>query len=482
VKIFHLPFFIEVAGILLAVGMTFYLVGKRKEPQTILAWSLSFFLFPFLGPLLYLIFGETRMEKRVRTSRNPSYLRSPLDGRSDPLRKDPPPDEGPRHIPEHPLHFYASKVVQATQGFPPRPGNRVTFFPQGEAFFQRMFSAFSQARKTIYLMFYLIRADETGKECLEILRKKAEEGVRVRFLYDHWGSFSFHLSSLRRRYRRSFPMAPFMPLRLFKPALNANFRNHRKLAIVDHELAFMGGINIANEYRYGIWEGTPWVDLGVEVRGPVVRDLEVVFCEDWFFTTGEELDACPFPPRFPGGTPVQVVTGGPDHPLEPISYLVTTILSRCNHEAVLVTPYFIPDPPLLHMFASLKLRGGKINLIMPERGNHFWVHRATESYCQDLFAMGIEPWIFETGMIHTKLLWADGLLALVGSPNLDIRSLKLNFEIGLMIFDPVDLRKVEEIIEEILQHSTPLTPEMYRRFSATRKILNRIARVMSPIF
>jgi cardiolipin synthase len=267
-----------------------------------------------------------------------------------------------------------------------------------------------------------------------------------------------------------------------KPALTANFRNHRKLAIVDHELAFTGGINIANEYRYGLWEGVPWFDLGVEVRGPVVRDLEVVFCDDWIFTTGEEVEVGGFPVLLAEGTPLQVVTGGPDHPLEPISHLVTTILSRCNHEAVLITPYFIPDPPLLHTLASLKLRGGKVNLIVPEQGNHFWVHRATESYYRDLFAMGIEPWLFEPGMIHTKLLWADRLLALVGSPNLDIRSLKLNFELALLFFDPRDLNQVEVMVEEIMQYTAPLSYEKYQRFSRLRRSLNGIARVMSPIF
>lgn len=485
----HLPFFLELVGIILAIGMTLHLIGKRKEPQVILSWSLSFFLFPFIGPLFYLLFGETRMEKYVRRYRNPSYIRHPLDLPGAPPYNTTPPlsfqedhSSSPRYLPDHPLHYYASRVVMATQGFPPRPGNLVTLYTDGERFFSRMFQAFEQARTSIYVMFYLIRNDSTGAELLQILRRKVAEGVTVRLLYDHWGSFSFHFSSLRRRYRHSVPMAVFLPLLPWKSALNANFRNHRKIAVVDHTLAFTGGINIADEYRYGLWQGLPWHDLGVEIQGPAVRDLELIFCDDWSFATGEELPVGEYPEPFPHGTPVQVVTGGPDHPLEPISHLITTILSRSNTEATLITPYFIPDIPLLHTLSSLVLRGGKVNLVVPEVGNHFWVQRATESYYRDLFAIGIRPWLFEPGMLHTKLLLSDNLIALVGSPNLDIRSLKLNFEVALLLFAPTDLQKVREVTVEILQRSSPLVPERYARYPFLRRFQSSIARVISPIF
>ncbi|MEM4406516.1 MAG: phospholipase D-like domain-containing protein [Candidatus Methanomethylicaceae archaeon] len=464
-----LSLFLELSGLLLALGMTLYLIGKRKEPQTILAWSLSFFLFPFLGPLLYLLFGETRMEKYVRTRRSPTYIYYPEE-------------TGPRYIPDHPLHYYASRVVLATQGFPPRPGNALKLYTNGEAFFTRMYGAFAEARTSIHVMFYLIRDDATGREFLEILEQKAREGVKVRLLYDYWGSLGFHFSRLRREFKGKILMAPFLPLVPWKPTLNLNFRNHRKIAVVDHTLAFTGGINIADEYRVGIWEGVPWHDLGVEVQGPAVRDLEQIFAEDWLFSTGEALELKDFPPPLPEGTPIQVVAGGPDHRFEPLSHLLTTILSRCNKEATLITPYFIPDTPLLHTFSTLVLRGVKVNLIVPEVGNHYWVQRASESYYRDLLAMGIQPWKFEPGMIHTKLFLSDGLLSLVGSPNLDIRSLKLNFEVALLLFAPRDLAEVQRVVEEVMEHASPLTLEEYSSWGLPRRILNGIARVMSPVF
>lgn len=460
---------VEIGGALLATAMTLVLLQQRKDPRSLVAWSMSFFLFPFVGPLIYLGFGEPRLKLRARRRAHATGLGPRVH------------DDGPRGVPGEPFDALVHKMLSRFNPFPARPGNRIELLPDGEASFARMFEDIGAARKTVHVEFYLIRADRTGRDLSNLLKAKAREGVEVRLLYDHVGSLLLHAGWVADLNAHGVAVRPFLPVNLLRRQFHINFRNHRKIVAVDGQVAYTGGINVGDEYRTGQSKWGRWQDLAVRIEGPVVRDFEAVFADDWMLATGEELTLSPYPEPLTDGTLMQLVPGGPDQDHHAIRLLFTTLIARVNTELLAATPYFVPEQSDLHLLESAHMRGARVDLIVPRVGNHWWVHQATSSFLGDLLAVGIAPRIYEPGMLHTKAMTLDRRIGVVGSPNLDMRSFRLNFELALLLYDDRDVAALAEHLDSLLREAPLLEAEAWRARPWRQRVLQGLARAFGPV-
>jgi cardiolipin synthase len=462
--------FLYLFGQIISLVVILYLIQKRREPQAIVAWSLSFLLFPYLGPFLYFLFGEGRVERKARKRK---------EKKEGVFYVEP---KGPVVAPSSLLGVLSDRLLDGVVPYPFRPGNKVILYDRGEDWFQRFFTAIRSARESIYLEFYSIEGDETGKEFLSLLRKKAEEGVKVYLIYDHIGSLLFHRKYIRTLEGWGVRVSPFSPVGLFRRMFSLNFRTHRKIGVVDHTHAFTGGMNIGNVYRTNRMGRYEWYDLGVEVFGPVVGDIERVFLEDWRLATGEFLPRFSYPEEESEGTTVRVVPSGPEMDFNPLYHLLLALFSHAKKSVTFLTPYFIPTPPLLTLLQNLSLRGVHITPVFPSIGDHLLVQKAGESYFRDLLDFGIPVFLYEPGFLHGKLLLVDQEVAVVGTPNLDIRSLTYNFELSLILVEREDIEKVQQIIGDVLSRSFMYPLMEYYSKSIGERLFRGFSRVISPLF
>lgn len=457
------------AGRVLAVGMTLWMVSQqRRKPTSIVAWTLAFFLVPFVAPLLYFWISEPALHKRARRHRRGKQFAA---------------DRGPRVRPGGALAATVHGMLSRFNPFPARPGNRVETTIDGERWFEELFAAIAGARRRIWAEVYLIKNDATGDRFVELLKQKVAEGVEVHLLYDHFGSLRFHRRWRRRLRRAGVHAAHFFPLRLapLPQRQRWHFRNHRKLFVIDDELAFTGGMNIGDHYRSGHWAKGRWTDLGVRIEGPVVGDFARVFREDWRAATGRLLAVPDYPAPLADGTTVQLVPGGPDDPHEPIRFLFSALVSQVRHSIEAVTPYFVPDSAVLYNLQAAAIRGVRVHLAVPRAGDSRLVDLATRSFFADLLHVEIEPRVYRPGMVHAKALICDGELGLVGSPNFDARSFRLNYELALVLYGHEDVVQLQRAVREVLHDSAPVTWERWQALSWPRRVAIGVARAFGPL-
>ncbi len=456
-------------GLLVAVGMTLWLVQVPRKPQTIVAWSLSFFLLPIVAPLAYLLIGEPTVRRRARRRSRGKSLAA---------------DGGPIAVPRHREDRTIHDMLMRFNAFPARPGNKVEMTTRGRHWFDELFAAVEGARHTVWVEVYILAWDRVGQEFCELLARKVAEGVEVKLLYDHFGSIRFHWRQTRFLREAGIDAAPFVPVTLvslFTRRTRWHFRNHRKLLVIDNEVAFTGGLNIADHYRDEHWDGVVWKDLGVTVRGPAVGDFARVFREDWRTATGHLLRKPDWPEPIEGGTLVHVVPGGPDDPYEPIRFLFTTMVSRVQRRLEATSPYFVPDAAMLYTIQAAAIRGVQVDLALPLRTDVPWANMASESFFADLLHVDVEPRRYLPGMLHAKAMICDDELGVVGSPNLDVRSFRLNYELALLLYDDADVQSLQVLVREIMADSEAWTIERFAARSVGRRILTGIARAFGPL-
>lgn len=454
------------SGWLVAVGMTLWLVQLRRSPHAIVAWSMSFFLMPLIAPVAYLLIGEPSIRRRARKRSRGKDLTA---------------DGGPTAVPSGLEDRTVHDMLVRFNPFPARPGNKVEMTLDGKRWFDELFRAIEGAKRSVYVEVYILAWDDTGRAFCELLARKVAEGVDVKLLYDHLGSIRFHRRQHKFLREAGIEAAPYFPMRVLSRRTRWHFRNHRKVFVIDGEVAFTGGLNIADHYRTERWDGIVWTDLGVIVRGPAVGDFARVFREDWRTATGKLLPCPTWPAPIEGGTIVQVVPGGPDDPYEPIRFLFSTMVSRVRQRIEASSPYFVPDSPMLYNLQAAAIRGVQVELALPLRTDVPWANMATESFFADLLHVDIEPRRYLPGMLHAKAIVCDGELGVVGSPNLDVRSFRLNYEIALVLYDDVDVRALQGLIREILDDCDVWTLEEFARRPFWRRILTGFARAFGPV-
>lgn len=448
----------------------------KRDPRSALGWIVLCLTLPFFGPLIYWSMGINRISRRAR-----QWLESGqrLAGWGNfPLRKNRQKactlPNGAEHL--HELRSLADRVVAADL----LPGNRLVLLENGEGAYPAMLEAIAKATSTINLSTYIFDGDATGRRFVSALSAAAERGVHVRVIIDSLGE-KYSRPTARRLLKGSkVKVGRFLPLR---QGGYVNLRNHRKILVVDGKTAFTGGMNIGDRHITERTFGPPVVkDLHFKVEGQVVNDLQRTFLEDWFFVTGDLINDEQFFPPIPaaGNAVIRAVSDGPDKEFRKLNWIILGAITCARRKVQIMTPYFIPDRPLISALITAALRGVPVTLVLPAHNNLPFVHWATRAYLWELLQNGIGIYYQPPPFVHTKLLLVDGIWSLVGSANLDPRSLRLNFEFNLEVYDRAITSQLSDSFDLTVTHSHGITLAEVDGRSLPVKIRDAVAKLASP--
>jgi len=439
-----------------ALGGAGHALVYKRDPRSALGWIGMCLVFPLIGPLLYFLFGINRVRTRAQRL-----------SRRSPLRLDIGNERGNRDravsaLGTGALSPLAQTLARVAGPLARRPlieGNQVAPLHHGEAAYPAMLEAIEGATSHVLLTTYLFETNATGRRFIDALVRAVERGVSVRVLIDGVGEFYNRPWAGRLLEQGGVRVARFMRPRLLPPVLDFNLRNHRKILVADGRTAFIGGMNIGDRHRLdrpGV--GHPVVDLHFAVSGPIVQQIETVFAEDWHFTTGEVL-ALTWPSAYPaaGAAVCRAITDGPNDEMDTLSLVLHGVVSVAHERIDIMTPYFIPPDALVAALQSAALRGVRVRVLLPGRNNLPYVHWATRNLLGELLAYGVEVAYQPGPFVHTKLFVVDGHYAVIGSANLDTRSLRLNFELAVEIFCPETVAGLHRHCDGAAAQARPVT-------------------------
>lgn len=424
------PILIALA-VTMAVAASSHALLFRRDPRGALGWIVACILMPVAGPILYFAFGINRVQRRARRLLHGARLRL-FPG---PFEAAPALAAFAESAPIPPHQARLRRAGRTLSGKPALPDNAVVALRDGDETFPAMLRAIDAAQVRVWLQTYIFEADEIGERFVHALTRAAERGLDVRVLVDGVGSrYGRRVTPLLRS--RGVAVAEFLPVRLFPPTPLVNLRNHRKILAVDGELAFTGGINIGARHMVAApMTRFPTAEMHFELRGPIVDQLDRVFAADWTFATG---DIVPVPePRADaaGDSICRVITDGPDDDIDKLLLLLLAAVAEAEERIAIVTPYFLPPRELLIALGAAALRGVRVDVLIPARSNLRFVDFATRNMLWEPLQRGVRVYEAPPPFDHTKLFLVDDAWTLLGSANLDPRSLRLNFELGVEVYD-----------------------------------------------
>ncbi len=449
-------------GFALAVVFIAYILRQKRSPTSTVAWLLVVILAPYVGVPLYILFGGRKVN-RMAAGKTPIYA-----------------GHGHRSAPA--LDLDAERLLRSYGVPEAKSGNAVDVLETGEEAFARLLELIAGARVSLHVTTFVLADDESGRAVLAALTRKAAEGVQVQLLLDDVGSWWLRRRALAPLLKAGGKAAYFMPMFHFSFRGRANLRNHRKLLIADGRAAVTGGMNLTASYIGATPDPKRWRDLAVAVEGPAVVDLEWLFRSDWRFATGEDLaEILPDPHAPPSGRKgdarVQIVASGPDVEGDPLHESLLSLIFFARKRVWIVTPYFVPDEMLVRALVLAARRGIDVRLIVPWRSNHPVTDYAREAYVRELYEAGVEVLLYRPTMLHAKAVLFDDRLAIVGSANMDNRSLFLNYEVALYIFDEPRARDLARWIDRLAAGSTVYEPKP----GGVREIAENVVRLFSPL-
>jgi cardiolipin synthase len=404
----------------------------KRDPRAALGWVSVCIFFPIFGPFLYYLFGINRINSRA------SYLSSQDNSRklfgfersagAIPTLKLNTPHEVPRQL--HSIAYLSDSLVE----MPLVHGNNVTLLKNGEEAYPTMLYEINHAQKSVYLMTYILETNNTGQQFIEALKKAEERGVIVSVIIDGLGEmYSFPRASKLLK-KSGIKVTRFLPPSLWPPSLHINLRNHRKLLIIDDEIAFSGGMNIGDRHLVNSTNSNRTQDIHFKFNGPIVRQLHQLFSETLQFCSKENL------PEFSGdlipngGNTCRVIADGPDENLDRIELVMIGAITSAKNSVRIITPYFLPSREMISALKIASMKGINIQILLPENNNLPYVQWATHNMLGELLSYGVKVSKQSKPFSHSKLFIIDDQYAMIGSANIDPRSLRLNFEIGVEIF------------------------------------------------
>jgi cardiolipin synthase A/B len=368
---------------------------------------------------------------------------------------------------------------------PPVGGNRVVFITSGEQAYTQLTGRIEAAVHSIHLMTFILGRDPVGRKIVDALARKARQGVKVRLLLDALGCFTTSGRFCDPIRRAGGEVVKFMPVLPLQTRGSANLRNHRKIAVFDNRLAAIGGRNLAKEYMGPRPLKKRWRDFGASIEGPAVCLLNDIFLADWAFATGQSpddlrRDAPPATETLAGPSDLQVVASGPDVAGDPLYEGILSLVESAKQSIWIVTPYFIPDEVLFRLLVVKARSGLDVRLVVPARSNHPITDLAGRYALRELQAAGTRVLLYNAGMNHAKLILIDEAVGMWGSANLDLRSLFVNFEAGVITYTHADAQAIAGYIRETFALSSPM-PEPDGRRRVFRTIGEEVSRLLAPL-
>jgi len=461
-----LPHLLTVAGFLLAFFAIARLMSQRKQPGNTFAWLLAIAFVPYVGVPLYLMFGGRKIKSLVagKTRLCPIVPGAPSSSAAT---------------------SSTARILTLNGACPPIGGNKVRLLTTGEDAFAELEHQIKSAKHTIHLMTFILARDAVGKRLVKLLAQRAKEGVKVRLLLDSLGCFMSSGGFVDPIREAGGEVAKFMPVLPLQTRGSANLRNHRKIAVFDHQTAIMGGHNLAKEYMGPTHLKRRWRDFGAVIAGPAVGLLNEIFIADWAFARGQSMDQLhkelPAETAAPAGRgEMQIVASGPDVVGDPLYEGILSLVQGAEHSVWIVTPYFIPDEVLFRSLLLKARSGADVRIVVPARSNHPVTDLARRHFLRELQAAGAKILLYQPGMSHAKLLLVDKRTGLFGSANMDLRSLFVNFEIGAVTYSPAEAAAMSVWMHEVFAQSKPM-PEARKQHRIFPVIGEEIARLIAPL-
>lgn len=478
-----LALIVLVANVILSGLVVFF---ERRNPASTWAWLLVLLFVPIFGFLAYMVFGRNSKREKmfrekekydqevyykylfhdVHSAEKVKQQKACIENRGKLVEADYVTDLA------H-LHLNSGNWMTFN--------NQVEYFNNGKEKFEALVRDIRNAKKFIHLEYYIWRGDRLGTRLMEELAKKAAEGVEVRLLYDGIGNARLPSYFFDKLHAAGGHTAAFLP----RFVVRLNYRNHRKLAIIDGEIGYIGGFNVGDEYlgivkRYG-----PWRDTHLRFRGDAIDQMQMRFIKDWNFTAKSgiiHLSAKYFPerPQF-DGVRTQIVSSGPDTQWKNVRNGYFKMINEAESHVFLTTPYFVPDDGIFEALRVAALAGLDVRIIIPGNPDHFFVYWASMSYLGELLEAGVKVYQYERGFIHAKVLTIDGTVASVGSANMDIRSFELNFEVNAFMYDEAVTKRLETDFKNDLRSCVEITKDWYHHRKWWFRVNEAIARLVSPM-
>ncbi len=472
----YLPHITVVLNVLILLVFLPWVLTTKRDATTAVAWCLVVLLMPLVGALLFWVFGYTHVSRPLRRvqrqrtafrAKHPPRLQEAARGEEEDV----------------PTWCDLGEVACRVQAFPVSAGNAVVLYHDTAVAFEALLAAVAAARHHVHLEFYIVRNDATAGRLIGLLADKARAGVEVRLLYDAMGSVNLRRRTLRPLWQAGGRATAFLPLNPLRSRIQVNLRNHRKLAVIDGQTAFTGGMNIGDEYL-GKWAALGyWRDSFLKLEGPAVAGLQRVFTEDWHFASGEAVNGDAYFPELPdvGEAVVQVVESGPDQEVKTIRELYFAAILSARERLWVATPYFVPDSGILDAVRLARYRGVDVRLLTVLQPDHYLAWYAAHYYYPALLESGVEIYRYKRGMMHAKLMIADGRWAMVGSANLDNRSLHLSFEAGCVLHTPALVAELERQFRQDILDSVRLDADTFAARSFAARLTENACRLLSPL-
>ncbi len=472
---------------LMVLGTVAGIIRERREPAKSWAWIAVLVFVPVVGLVVYVLFGRNWRKRKMFSRKgilDEEYIEAvsarQFSTLSSPVLSATPEIENNAGTIR--LMLGNSKALLAVH-------NRVEILQNGRATFGSLLEALKRAKRSIHLEYYIFEDDRLGRKVAKILMRKAAEGVEVRLIYDGVGTLWTEGSIFRRLRHAGVQVECFMPVVFPWLSSRLNYRNHRKIAIIDGRVAYTGGINVAVRYLVGIKLGRrrevhPWRDVHLRIEGEAVNLLQAVFITDWYFVRRKELlraedyfvesdveEVCP----------VQIGVSGPDSDWSAIMQAFFSAITKARKRIYISTPYFTPDAALLTAMKVAALSGVDVRLLIPARSDSRIVYWATRSYVEELLDAGIKVYMYTAGFNHSKLVIIDGEFCSVGSANMDVRSFEDNFEVSALIYDRRVAGELESSFLSDLEHSRLITATEWETRSRWASTWEALTRLLSPL-
>ena len=471
----HLIFnILTVLYALTVLAVIVVILGENRNPVKSMAWVLVLLLLPVLGLVIYLVFGRSLKGMGLISRSDLRELRRMSDisegkGLADDLS-----------VESQQIVSLVNKLVVPHMFV----GNDIDVFTTGKDKLASLMRDIEAATDYIHVQYFIIENDETGGPLLELLMRKAREGVQVRVLYDYVGSFYFKPKLLRQMRAAGIEVHPFLELTLMQFAFRLNWRNHRKIVVIDGKVGYVGGMNIANRYVVGDKKWSAWRDTHLRISGEAVAALQYSFAIDWNFTTRKLLTN----PTMHYDTPpasneyrIQMMSSGPTDRWKNISFVFFKAITLAKRQVYIQTPYFLPSESLLKALQSAALSGVDVRLMIPERPDSLMLRLATGSYIKECLLSGIKIYLYEPTVMHAKVVIIDDDFVTTGSTNFDFRSFEHNFEFNALIYSKELNSKMKEIFDADLQQCTRVSMGKWKQRPLMQKALESIVRLISPI-
>ncbi|RZT31344.1 cardiolipin synthase [Cupriavidus agavae] len=472
-------------SLIAAVVVAFHCVGVvaalhavmtvRTAPGAI-AWAGSLVMMPYFALVPYLIFGRSRFAGYVNARRfNDDRLREIRQGMTVPER-----EALGASVVHHPPQA-CLRALPALTGIPCLSNNDVRLLINGDATFEAIFAAIDAATEQIIVQFFIVHDDELGRALQRRLCERAQAGVRVYFLYDSIGCHGLGREYVRVLHQAGVQARPFSTHPGFVNRFQLNFRNHRKLVVVDGARAFVGGHNVGNEYLGKRAPLAPWRDTHIEIRGPAVLDLQMAFAEDWYWAAREVPYLMMPPPGKAGDMVCQVVPSGPADAQETCSLFFVEAIQSATRRLWMTSPYFVPDEAVFAMLRLAVLRGVDVRILIPSRPDHLVVFGASTIYAYQAIRAGVKIYRYQPGFLHQKVVLIDDVAAAVGTANLDNRSFRLNFEMMVMTAHPAFAADVARMLEADFAQARRIDSADFLGAPAVLRVAMHVAKLFAPI-